>query len=137
MCDSVSCFKSWNALPPVYPAGSVVRRSITSCPVQQLSFHVLRHDPFETYRCSPQTEAAEPLGTLAQKHDLQCKSILRAQSSQELPNPHEFHAIMQALVKLTLETIRYEFLDILEDDLMRDNPWAMKRNAIEMLLKVC
>ncbi len=26
----------WNALPPVYPAGTVVRRSITSCPVQRI-----------------------------------------------------------------------------------------------------
>ena len=37
--ELVSCFKSWNALPPVYPAGSVVRRSITSCPVQRIPFH--------------------------------------------------------------------------------------------------
>ena len=37
--ELVSCFKSWNALPPVYPAGTVVRRSITSCPVQRIPFH--------------------------------------------------------------------------------------------------
>ena len=33
-------FMTWlqsrNALPPVYPAGTVVRRSITSCPVQRI-----------------------------------------------------------------------------------------------------
>ena len=34
-----SCFKSRNSLPPVYPAGSVVRRSITSCPVQRIPNH--------------------------------------------------------------------------------------------------
>ena len=33
-----SCFWVRNALPPVYPAGSVVRRSITSCPVQRIPF---------------------------------------------------------------------------------------------------
>ena len=31
-----SCFWVRNALPPVYPAGSVVRRSTTSCPVQRI-----------------------------------------------------------------------------------------------------
>ena len=28
-----------NALPPVYPAGTVVRRSTTSCPVQRIPCH--------------------------------------------------------------------------------------------------
>ena len=40
----ICCFHNWfmtwlkwrNALPPVYPAGTVVRRSITSCPVQRI-----------------------------------------------------------------------------------------------------
>ena len=31
--------KNLNALPPVRPAGSVVRRSMTSCPVQRIPFH--------------------------------------------------------------------------------------------------
>ena len=43
----ICCFHNWfmtwlkwrNALPPVYPAGTVVRRSITSCPVQRIPFH--------------------------------------------------------------------------------------------------
>ena len=37
--DSVSCFKSWNAFPLVYPVASVVRRSITSSPVQRIPYH--------------------------------------------------------------------------------------------------
>ena len=43
----ICCFHNWimtwlkwrNALPPVYPAGTVVRRSITSCPVQRIPFY--------------------------------------------------------------------------------------------------
>ena len=37
MCFSSSDVLTYrDALPPVYPAGSVVRRSITSCPVHRI-----------------------------------------------------------------------------------------------------
>ena len=29
----------WKAVPPVYPGGSVVRLSITSCSIQRIPFH--------------------------------------------------------------------------------------------------
>ena len=63
MRDSVSCFKSWKAVPPVYPAGSVVRRGITSCPVQRIPFHAYNFHVSQIVRkpvgnfCKIQTDA--------------------------------------------------------------------------------
>ena len=80
-----SCFKSRNALPPVYPAGTVVRRSITSCPVQRIPIEdgglVGVGDPAFIFRRQPLTSCCRRLkieakGTVSQTQ--------RATSTQKL-----------------------------------------------------
>ena len=38
-CVTPCHVSKWNALPPVYPAGSVLTRNIPSCPVERIPLH--------------------------------------------------------------------------------------------------
>ena len=38
-CVTPCLGSKWNALPPVHPAGSVLTRHITSCPVERIPLH--------------------------------------------------------------------------------------------------
>ena len=89
----ICCFHNWfmtwlkwrNALPPVYPAGTVVRRSITSSPVQRIPIEdgglVGVGDPAFIFRRQPLTSCCRRLkieakGTVSQTQ--------RATSTQKL-----------------------------------------------------
>ena len=54
--------KCQNALPPVYPAGTVVKRSITSCPIQRIPIYDGRIIGVRGYHATDRRAAGSELG---------------------------------------------------------------------------
>ena len=80
-----------NALPPVYPAGTVVRRSITSCPVQRIPIEdgglVGVGDPAFIFRRQPLTSvnnaAMHKLQSEAKRCDQKSRPLSRSRQTMQ------------------------------------------------------